>query len=298
MIDRSGSGVHDFNEVEVFLRDQAQLEQVIEKVIATVASHPIPAEDLESAKTQLIAESALGDNTLEKTFSYVDELDREMKQYEAADKAWKTTRIAADVLQCYETEASCAELASPRGSPEARVSIVMQEVLRDLRRVPCADCGGRFKPYQLDFDHRDPATKSFNVMTGRAMLMSTAKVLAEVAKCDVVCVNCHRIRTRRQHRARMSRTRRGTSKRLDEKRSMWRRQAALLDQLRDVPCADCGGRFPSCSMDFDHRNPADKVSRVPALIGRAGGPAHLGRGGEVRYRVCEPPSCSNGRRPW
>jgi zinc protease len=35
----------------------AQLEQAIDAVIAAVASHPIPAEDLERVKTQLIAES-------------------------------------------------------------------------------------------------------------------------------------------------------------------------------------------------------------------------------------------------
>lgn len=35
----------------------AQLEQVIESTIAKVADHPIPAEDLERAKTQLIAEA-------------------------------------------------------------------------------------------------------------------------------------------------------------------------------------------------------------------------------------------------
>jgi hypothetical protein len=35
------------------------------------------------------------------------------------------------------------------------------EMLRDLRRVPCADCGGRFEPHQMDFDHRDPSTKLF-----------------------------------------------------------------------------------------------------------------------------------------
>jgi hypothetical protein len=62
----------------------------------------------------------------------------------------------------------------------------------------------------------------------------------------------------------------GVSKRLDEKRAYWRRQAAMLDRLRDVPCADCGGRFPPCSMDFDHRSPSEKTSRVPALIGRSG----------------------------
>jgi hypothetical protein len=146
----------------------------------------------------------------------------------------------------------------------------MVELLRDLRRVPCADCGGRFNPHQMDFDHRDPSMKAFNVRTGRAMLMSTRRVLAEVAKCDIVCVNCHRLRTRAQHRARIARRIPGTAKRLDEKRANWRRQAALLDRLRDVPCADCGGRFPPCSMDFDHRDPAEKTSRVPAMIGRAG----------------------------
>lgn len=144
----------------------------------------------------------------------------------------------------------------------------MVELLRDIRRVPCADCAGRFDPHQMDFDHRDPATKSFNVMSGRAMLMSTRKVLAEVAKCDIVCVNCHRVRSRAQHRGRIER--RGTSPRLDAKRANWRRQAAMLDVLRDRPCADCGGRFPPCSMDFDHRIPPLKLSRVPALIGRAG----------------------------
>jgi hypothetical protein len=145
----------------------------------------------------------------------------------------------------------------------------MVELLRDLRRVPCTDCRGLFKPFQMDFDHRDPSTKSFNVMTGRAMLMSTQKVLAEVANCDIVCVNCHRVRSRAQHRLRLLARRPGTSKRLEEKRAMWRRQAAMLDRLRDVPCMDCGGRFPPCSMDFDHRDPGTKRSRVPALIGRA-----------------------------
>ena len=67
------------------------------------------------------------------------------------------------------------------------------EMLREWRDVPCADCGRRFEPYQMDFDHRDPATKLFNLMTGRASLMSDEKLLAEVAKCDIVCANCHRM---------------------------------------------------------------------------------------------------------
>lgn len=143
----------------------------------------------------------------------------------------------------------------------------MVELLRDLRRVPCADCGLRFQPHQMDFDHRDPSTKSFNVMTGRAMLMSTSKVLAEVAKCDIVCVNCHRIRTRDAERGRVRRATRGPAQLA--KLRKWRDQAAILAELRAVPCADCGVRFEPCAMDFDHRDPTTKRYTVTRMVGRA-----------------------------
>lgn len=143
----------------------------------------------------------------------------------------------------------------------------MVELLRDLRRVPCADCGLRFKPHQMDFDHRNPSTKSFNVMTGRAMLMSTSKVLAEVAKCDIVCVNCHRIRTRDAERSRVRRATRGPAQLA--KLRKWRDQAAILVELRAVPCADCGVRFEPCAMDFDHRDPTTKRYTVTRMVVRA-----------------------------
>jgi hypothetical protein len=143
----------------------------------------------------------------------------------------------------------------------------MVELLRDMRRTPCADCGGRFKPYQMDFDHRDPSTKSFNVMAGRAMLMSTRKVLAEVAKCDIVCVNCHRVRTRDAERSRVRQQRAGRGQRAKLQR--WWDQAGILAKLRDVPCADCGRRFEACAMDFDHREPGAKEHTVTRMVGRA-----------------------------
>ena len=146
----------------------------------------------------------------------------------------------------------------------------MVEMLRDLRRVPCADCGQRFSPHQMDFDHRDPATKSFNVMTGRAMLMSTKKVLSEVAKCDVVCANCHRARTFAQiQKGRATAQLSGRSKRIEEKRVYWRRNQQLINRLREVPCTDCGQHYPPHVMEFDHRDARSKKARVSALIGRA-----------------------------
>src|SRR4029079_13877073 len=142
------------------------------------------------------------------------------------------------------------ELEIPRVRARQAVRLAL---LRALRMVPCSDCGRTFAPYQMDYDHRDPWTKSFRLTSGAALGASMERLLAELAKCDVVCAVCHRIRTLAQHRERLRlRTSVGTSRRLDERRRRWTEHGRLLDQLRDRPCVDCGGRFPPCAMDFDH----------------------------------------------
>jgi len=141
------------------------------------------------------------------------------------------------------------------------------ELLRELRDVPCMDCGRRFASHQMDFDHRDPATKSFNLTKGRAMLMSTQRLMAEVAKCDVVCANCHRVRTRDMEQTRPRKNRTGSAE--ARKAAVWRDHSALLDMLRRKPCEDCGGSFPPCSMDFDHRDPSTKRFVVTRMRARA-----------------------------
>ena len=143
------------------------------------------------------------------------------------------------------------------------------EFLRDLRRRPCQDCGGTFPPWVMDFDHREPSEKSFNVTSARAMLMSRPRLMAEIQKCDIVCANCHAVRTYTWLLAR-DKPVSGTSRRLEEKRRYWREHAKLLEQLRDVPCADCGRRFPFHVMQFDHRDSSTKNYTVTRMIGRAG----------------------------
>jgi hypothetical protein len=65
--------------------------------------------------------------------------------------------------------------------------------IRDVKKVPCMDCGKTLPPECMDFDHRPGTDKKFGVaeMGGRRMSV----VLEEIAKCDIVCANCHRIRT-------------------------------------------------------------------------------------------------------
>ena len=66
-------------------------------------------------------------------------------------------------------------------------------MIHHLKSVPCKDCGGTFPVYVMEFDHTRGA-KVCNVP--KLWHCSGVMFLAEVAKCDVVCANCHRIRTR------------------------------------------------------------------------------------------------------
>jgi hypothetical protein len=159
-----------------------------------------------------------------------------------------------------------AEIARVRARQEANL-----ELLRELRRVPCLDCGQSFAAYQMDFDHREPSAKSFRLTSPTALGSSRERLLAEVAKCDVVCAVCHRIRTRTQHQERLrERPSAGASRYLARQRRLWAAHARVLDDLRQVPCADCRGRYPPCAMDFDHRAGSDKTVGVTRMVGRAG----------------------------
>ena len=71
-----------------------------------------------------------------------------------------------------------------------------RRAIREAKDVPCADCGRRFPHYVMDFDHRPGEVKCFNVSIAAGQpRLSWERMRAEIAKCDVVCANCHRERT-------------------------------------------------------------------------------------------------------
>lgn len=74
-----------------------------------------------------------------------------------------------------------------------------REVMRQLDLIKlalgCRDCGYNADPIALDFDHLDP-TQKVDSICALAKRGSLARVLTEIEKCDVVCANCHRVRTR------------------------------------------------------------------------------------------------------
>jgi hypothetical protein len=84
----------------------------------------------------------------------------------------------------------CLYVRYTRPSADKKMSMIHQYQLDR----GCADCGYREHPAALEFDHRPGEEKLFNI--GEQMGNRSMDVLwAEIAKCDVVCSNCHNIRT-------------------------------------------------------------------------------------------------------
>ena len=81
------------------------------------------------------------------------------------------------------------------GSEQAqkRYRLKRREFLDSLKSTPCTDCGIKYPPYVMDFDHLPGTEKKFHI--GQRLNRPLDEVLEEIEKCEVVCSNCHRIRT-------------------------------------------------------------------------------------------------------
>lgn len=83
---------------------------------------------------------------------------------------------------------------------KAEVKTRAQQFLRELKEAsPCTDCGVQYPYYVMDFDHLRDKKYQVALMPGMGYDIPTIK--AEIEKCELVCANCHRVRTftREQH---------------------------------------------------------------------------------------------------
>ena len=79
-----------------------------------------------------------------------------------------------------------------------------RQVIQEAKDVPCMDCGVCYPFWIMQFDHRDPDKKDFTL--GGYSARALQKVKDEIAKCDIVCANCHADRT---HKRREEKRQRG-----------------------------------------------------------------------------------------
>lgn len=99
--------------------------------------------------------------------------DRERQR--AAERRW------------YETNK--AKVAATKDRKRQR----LREIVRSAKAVPCADCGAAYPYYVMDLDHlgEDKTMIVSKLVNFGAM----QRLLEEIAKCEAVCANCHRMRT-------------------------------------------------------------------------------------------------------
>jgi hypothetical protein len=101
----------------------------------------------------------------------------------------------ADIYEAYKKKGR----ESVHKYQEKNRPVVRQRVkdYRDKRRLwfqeykthlQCKNCTEN-NPVCLCFHHRDPNEKDFGI--GQMKTMSESRILEEIAKCDVLCANCH-----------------------------------------------------------------------------------------------------------
>jgi hypothetical protein len=64
-------------------------------------------------------------------------------------------------------------------------------VLKIKQNSKCLACSEN-DPVCLDFHHREPSKKDVNIFALYKKGWSIARVMEEIAKCDILCANCHR----------------------------------------------------------------------------------------------------------
>lgn len=69
-----------------------------------------------------------------------------------------------------------------------------REYVRKIKETkPCTDCGNIYHFSQMDFDHL--VDKKINISKLANSSAKIAEIKREIAKCELVCANCHRLRT-------------------------------------------------------------------------------------------------------
>jgi hypothetical protein len=84
-------------------------------------------------------------------------------------------------------------LADSKNARVAKRRKFLKRIVDQIKLIcGCRVCGYDKHHSALCFHHREPETKSFDICTGIASV-SVLTLLAEIAKCDVLCANCHAI---------------------------------------------------------------------------------------------------------
>lgn len=165
----------------------------------------------------------------------------------------------------YECKVCWAEL---RKKKDDEIFFIKSEWKRKIGK--CQKCGNTDIRI-LEFDHIDPLEKINNI----AWIRTKIKLLEELEKTTLLCVNCHRLRSHEQHLEckknddELSQTM--TAKR---GRKQIKRNYNYINSIKNKigSCADCQLKVNTenyCVFDFHHLDPSLKISGISHMSCRA-----------------------------
>lgn len=109
------------------------------------------------------------------------------EQRRAYDR-WRNLQPAARARRAAYAKSPAGRAVRNRMATNARAR--RHALIDEIKaRLGCARCG-ESDPACLLFHHRDPATKQGHVSKLKEQV-SLENLMAEIAKCDVLCANCH-----------------------------------------------------------------------------------------------------------
>jgi len=74
-----------------------------------------------------------------------------------------------------------------------RYRLSIREYIQKIKESkPCAECGVKYPFYVMDFDHLKDKEYEINFLASTGRI---GAVKLEIEKCEVVCANCHRMRS-------------------------------------------------------------------------------------------------------
>lgn len=149
-----------------------------------------------------------------------------------------------ECFKAYFRERGQLHLSQVEKSRTARRERAHSYVLAHLKTAACTDCGER-DPLVLEFDHVGDKLREVGALVAWSARIDLIE--AEIARCEVVCCNCHRRRTY---------TRRGVTRTREsaERIKDWRIRRNLewlYNVLSRSRCVDCGVHDPLV-LEFDH----------------------------------------------
>jgi hypothetical protein len=103
---------------------------------------------------------------------------KDVERRRATSRAWYARNRAK----------ACAKVAVHRDRRRRALTAWFEELKRQLVCVRC----GEDHPACIVFHHRDPTEKEITISEAMRRSYGRRRILAELAKCEVLCANCHR----------------------------------------------------------------------------------------------------------